>query len=902
MDSLKQIKNEQYALSLLSNKEKFVEYVSSFGLNGENIYNELSLKTYGEFSVEDENTEDPIEDLLLEREWYGEDAFDVQQHPYSDYERTRKTQRQKFYEQEQDKWEQNRLATSGVRKRKDELEDEGEKHHLIVHDDVPEFLKNSTIKEMDMISVVKDPKSDMSVLARKGSKLVSRKREEQEVSKLSSHNLDGTMMGKISGQKSTFEVVKEEKKFLELMENQNMATSEFALKKSIQQQRKYLPIFAVRRELMQLIRENQILVIVGETGSGKTTQLAQYLYEVGFARHGMIGVTQPRRVAALSVAKRVSDEMGVALGEEVGYSIRFEDQTSSKTKIKFMTDGILLRECLKDSDVDQYSVIILDEAHERNLNTDVLMGVLKRLSGRRLDFKLIVTSATMNAGQFSQFFSHSPIYNIPGRTFPVEIMYSKTPTQDYVESAVKQALTIHLTMGPGDILLFLTGQEDIEAACFAMKERLLRMEDTPELDILPIYSQLPADMQAKIFMKSKNRKVIVATNIAETSLTIDGIKYTVDSGFCKLKVFNPRLGIDTLQVTPISQANANQRSGRAGRTTNGFCYRLYTEIQFEKELLSNTIPEIQRTNLANVILLLKSLNIDDIFKFDFMDSPSMDSIRNSLHQLWLLGAIDDKQNLTEIGRLMVEFPLEPSLAKMVVMGIQLGCLEEVLVIVSMLSVPHVFYRPKERAEEADSSREKFYVPESDHLTLLNIYSQFLKNGQRDSWCLKHFLHPKPIRKAKEINFQLVELIKKANITITSCGSNLDLVRKSICSAYFHHTARMKSLNEYMNARSGVSCFLHPTSSLSSMGALPDYIVYHELLYTSKEYMQTVTSVDPLWLAELGPQFFSVKNHFVEPFEFTFNLRKEEKNQNPFSIEFEAQKSDGIQIRKKKKRY
>eukprot|EP00835_Amoeboradix_gromovi_P005035 NODE_437_length_8620_cov_0.295857.p2 type:complete len:900 gc:universal NODE_437_length_8620_cov_0.295857:3450-751(-) len=897
MEILKKLEDTQYALSLLNNKDKFINYINSCKLNGEEVYNALTLKTYGEYDIDESADKNELEEVLIDREWYGEDVFDEQNHPYTEYEQ-KKSIHQKLYEHEQDKWEENRLANSGLSKRLAEKEDEEDRLHVIVHDSVPNFLKDSVIKQMDMISVVKDAKSDMSMLARKGSKLVIRKREEQEIAKSSKHDLTGTRMGKIVGVEENEESVQQEKKFINLMEKQSQATSEFALRNTMKQQRCYLPIFAVRSELMQIIRENQIIVIVGQTGSGKTTQLAQYLYEDGYAKHGMIGITQPRRVAALSVAKRVADEMDVVLGEEVGYSIRFEDETTDKTRIKFMTDGILLRECLKNELVNQYSVVILDEAHERNLNTDVLMGVLKQLSSKRLDFKLIVTSATMNAAAFSKFFSHSPIYTIPGRTFPVEIFYTKSPTQDYVESAVKQALTIHLTLGPGDILIFLTGQEDIQATCYAMNERLSRMEDAPKLDILPIYSQLPSDLQAKIFLKSDNRKVIVATNIAETSLTVDGVKYVIDSGYSKLKVFNPRLGIDTLQVTPVSQANANQRSGRAGRTTAGYCYRLYTEIQFQKELLVNTIPEIQRTNLANVILLLKSLNIKNVFDFDFMDAPPKDSILNSLHQLWLLGAIDDAQELTEIGNLMVEFPLEPSLSKMLVMANHLKCLNEVLIIVSMLSVPHVFYRPKERAEEADAIREKFYVPESDHLTMLNVYQQFIKNNQKESWCIKHFLHSKPLRKAKEIKEQLTDLLKKNRFDITSCGYNLDLVRKTICSAYFHHTARMKTLSEYMNMRSGVSCFVHPTSAISSLGALPDYIVYHELLYTSKEYMQTITSVNPIWLAEMGSRFFSVKNMNITPMTFTGPNKKLEKDDE--IIEFESNKKAGIKTRKKKK--
>ena len=314
----------------------------------------------------------------------------------------------------------------------------------------------------------------------------------------------------------------------------------------------------------------------------------------------MVGCTQPRRVAAMSVAKRVSEEMECALGSTVGYSIRFEDCTSRDTKIKYMTDGVMLRESLTERDLDRYSAIILDEAHERSLSTDILMGLLKQVLMRRRDLKLIVTSATMNAEGFSKFFGAVPIFTIPGRTFPVDVLYSKTPCEDYVESTVKQILTIHLSQGQGDILAFMTGQEDIEVTCEVTIERLKQLEGAAPLLMLPIYSQMPADLQARIFEPSEHgeRKCVVATNIAETSLTVDGIMFVVDSGFSKLKLYNPKVGMDSLQITPISQANAAQRSGRAGRTGSGTAYRLYTEVAFHNEMFPSTIPEIQRTNLA----------------------------------------------------------------------------------------------------------------------------------------------------------------------------------------------------------------------------------------------------------------------------------------------------------------
>lgn len=840
------------------------------------------------------------ESYLLDRDWYGGDEFghslgDESHNPFganaswaehqmgtAEAEKklmkrvdVKAAQKQK----DVDAWEVNRMLTSGVAQKRDhfgadfEEDEEATRVHLLIHDIKPPFLDGRTIftKQLDPVPAVRDPQSDMAVFSRKGSKVVKERRQQKERQKQAQEvtSVAGTALGNLMGVREDEgdsaapapgeDDVKGGNKFAEHLKK-SQGQSAFSQSKTLREQREYLPAFAVREELLRVIRDNQVVIVVGQTGSGKTTQLTQFLYEDGYAKNGLIGCTQPRRVAAMSVAKRVSEEMEVKLGGLVGYAIRFEDCTSKETAIKYMTDGVLLRESLNEPDLDRYSCIIMDEAHERALNTDVLMGLIKKVLARRRDLKLIVTSATMNSDRFARFYGGAPEFVIPGRTFPVDIQYSRTPCEDYVDSAVKQALAIHVSQPAGDILVFMTGQEDIEITCELIAERLKMLNDPPKISILPIYSQMPADLQAKIFDKAEPgvRKVIVATNIAETSLTVDGIMYVVDAGFSKLKVYNPRMGMDALQITPISQANASQRAGRAGRTGPGKAYHLYTESAFKDEFYIQTIPEIQRTNLANTVLLLKSLEVKDLLDFDFMDPPPQDTISTSLFDLWALGALDNLGELTPMGKRMTAFPMDPSLAKLIIMAEEYGCSEEMLSIVSMLSVPSVFYRPKERQEESDAAREKFFVPESDHLTLLHVYTQWKSNGYSDGWCIRHFLHPKAIRRAKEIREQLHDIMKMQKMELVSCGTDWDVIRKCICSGYYHQAAKVKGLGEYINLRTSVTVQLHPTSALYGLGYLPDYVVYHELILTSKEYMSTVTAVDPHWLAELGGVFFSIK--------------------------------------------
>ncbi|XP_065220095.1 pre-mRNA-splicing factor ATP-dependent RNA helicase DHX16 [Planococcus citri] len=660
--------------------------------------------------------------------------------------------------------------------------------------------------------------------------------------------------GKVEFEQLTKITGSEEEKKPQLTEKQ--------LKKlSIEETKRSLPVYKFKKQLIDAVAQHQVLIIEGETGSGKTTQIPQYLHEAGYTKDKKkIGCTQPRRVAAMSVSARVAAEMGVKLGNEVGYSIRFEDCTSERTVIKYMTDGTLHREFLSEPDLESYSVMIVDEAHERTLHTDILFGLVKDVARFRPDLKLLISSATLDAAKFSEFFDDAPILKIPGRRFPVDIFYTKGPEADYIDACVVSVLQIHLTQPLGDCLVFLTGQEEIETCQELLLEKTRKLgSQIKELIILPIYANLPTDMQSKIFEPTppNARKVILATNIAETSLTIDNIIYVIDPGFCKQNSYNPRTGMETLTVVPISKASANQRAGRAGRVAAGKCFRLYTSWAYNHELEDNAVPEIQRVNLGNVVLILKALGVNNIIQFDFLDPPPHESLVIALEQLYALGALNHKGALTKLGRRMAELPVDPMMSKMLLASEKFKCSEEIVSIAAMLSVNSaIFYRPKDKTMRADTARKSFHTPGGDHLMLLNIYSQWAEADYSIQWCYENFIQYRSMKRARDVRDQLVNLLQRVEVDMVSNPTESVNIRKCVTAGFFYHIAKLSKGGSYKSVKHNQTVLIHPNSSMFE--SLPRWILYHELVFTTKEYMRQCTEIESKWLLEVAPHYYQAK--------------------------------------------
>ncbi|KAJ7505498.1 pre-mRNA splicing factor [Mycena galericulata] len=633
--------------------------------------------------------------------------------------------------------------------------------------------------------------------------------------------------------------------------------------KTIEETRKSLPIYTYKEGLIQAIKEHQVLIVVAETGSGKTTQLPQYLHEAGYTANGQkIGCTQPRRVAAMSVAARVAEEMGTKVGYEVGYSIRFEDCTSDKTVLKYMTDGMLLREFLTEPDLAGYSALIIDEAHERTLSTDILFALVKDIARFRPELRLLISSATLDAEKFSEYFDNAPTFYVPGRQFAVDIHYTPQPEANYLHAAITTVFQIHTTQPKGDILVFLTGQEEIEACHENLQETSRALGNKiAELIICPIYANLPSEMQAKIFEPTPEgaRKVVLATNIAETSITIDGVVFVIDPGFVKQNSYNPRTGMSSLVVVPCSRASANQRAGRAGRVGPGKAFRLYTKWAFANELEANTVPEIQRTNLGMTVLMLKSLGINDLIGFEFLDPPPGETLMRALELLYALGALNDRGELTKLGRRMAEFPVDPMLSKAIISSEKYVCTDEVLTIIAMLSESgSLFYRPKDKKLHADQARQNFVRPGGDHFTLLNVWEQWAETNYSQQFCYEQFLQFKSLSRARDIRDQLAGLCERVEVVVQSNPNSNDItpVQKALTAGYFYNTAQLqKSGDSYRTLKTNHTVYIHPSSSLFQFQPPVKTLLYYELVMTSKSYMRQVMEIKPAWLLEVAPHYF-----------------------------------------------
>ncbi|KAL1742972.1 P-loop containing nucleoside triphosphate hydrolase protein [Schizophyllum fasciatum] len=651
----------------------------------------------------------------------------------------------------------------------------------------------------------------------------------------------------------------------------------------ILEQRRKLPVYGQMDDFFKIFSENQIIVMVGETGSGKTTQIPQFVAysDLPHTKGKMVACTQPRRVAAMSVAKRVADEMDVQLGRHVGYSIRFEDMTEPGTTfLKYMTDGMLLREAMNDNQLSRYSTIILDEAHERTLATDILMGLLKKIARERSDLKIIIMSATLDALKFQKYFAiekgkgkdTAPLFKVPGRTHPVEVFYTQEPEPDYVEAAIRTVLMIHRAEDEGDILLFLTGEEEIEDACRKIK---IEADDLVNSDpdsvgpliCIPLYSSLPPQQQQRIFDPPPasrpggppGRKVVVSTNIAETSLTIDGIVYVVDPGFSKQKVYNPRIRVESLLVSPISKASAQQRAGRAGRTRPGKCFRLYTEKDFMSELEEQTYPEILRCNLANTVLELVKLGIKDLVRFDYVDAPAPETLMRALELLNYLAALDDEGNLTPLGDIMAEFPLDPQLAKMLIVSPELKVSNEVLTITAMLSVPNVWLRPNNQRQQADAAKAMFTVPDGDHLTLLNVFNQYMQNKYDKNWAWNHYLSARALQQAENVREQLKRTMERYELDLLSIADEKKMyfnIRQALVCGFFMQVAHKEGeKGSYLTIKDNQVVALHPSCGLETQ---PEWVLFNEFVLTTRPYIRTVTEIRPDWLFEYAANYYDLK--------------------------------------------
>ncbi|XP_048132238.1 probable pre-mRNA-splicing factor ATP-dependent RNA helicase DEAH9 isoform X4 [Rhodamnia argentea] len=547
------------------------------------------------------------------------------------------------------------------------------------------------------------------------------------------------------------------------------------------------------------------------------------------------------------------------------------------TLIKFLTDGVLLREMMDDPLLTKYSVIMVDEAHERSISTDILLGLLKKIQRRRPELRLIISSATIEAKSMSAFFQTSrrrrglqdaepalamepAILSVEGRGFNVQIHYVEDPVSDYIQAAVSTVLLIHDKEPFGDILVFLTGQEDIEAAVKLLTEEARdNRKSSSGLIVLPLYSGLSRAEQELIFSPTPRgkRKVVISTNIAETSLTLEGVVYVIDSGFSKQRFYNPVSDIENLVVAPISKASARQRAGRAGRVRPGKCYRLYTEEYFVNEMATEGIPEIQRSNLVSCVIQLKALGIDNILGFDWPASPSPESMIRALEVLYSLGVLDDDAKLTApLGFQVAEIPLDPMISKMILSSNQLGCSEEVLTIAAVLSIQSIWVSSRGIQKELDEAELRFAAAEGDLVTFLNVYKGFLQSGKSSQWCHKNYINYHAMKKVVDIREQLRRIAQRLGVTLKSCDKDMQVVRKAVTTGFFANACRLEPFTHngmYKTVRTSQEVYIHPSSVLFRVN--PKWIVYHSIVSTDRQYMRNVATIEPSWLREVAPHFY-----------------------------------------------
>ena len=647
-----------------------------------------------------------------------------------------------------------------------------------------------------------------------------------------------------------------------------------------------LPISARKDEIVSTIRAHQVVVIVGETGSGKTTQIPKMCLEAGLGIEAKVGCTQPRRVAALSISRRIADELGVTWGREVGCQIRFDDRSSPDTFIKVMTDGILLAETQGDPLLSEYNGLIIDEAHERSLNIDFLLGYLKGLLKKRPELKLVITSATIDTEAFSKAFENAPVIEVSGRLYPVEVAYAPLDADSeevtYIEAAARATEQVLCEPGAGDVLIFMPGERDIRETGDLLKTRFGN-----DAEIIPLYGRLSSGEQQRVFAESSRRKVIIATNIAETSLTIPGIRFVIDSGLVRISRYNPRTRTKRLPIEPVSQSSANQRKGRSGRLENGFCMRLYSEADF-RERPAYTQPEIQRANLAEVILRMKAFRLGEIETFPFLNPPVPNAIQAGYTLLQELGALNASRELTPLGRDLARLPIDPTLGRMLLQAHQEHATRELLIIASGLSIQDPRERPLDQKEAAAAAHKQFADPKSDFLTLLNIWNavhdqweSLGSQNQRRKFCRANFLSYLRMREWQDLHAQLQSTLEDiGTVYLNESNAAYEAIHRSILTGLLGHVARRVERNQYKGAGNR-QLMAFPGSALFDRGekktkpaahqargqkgpavapSQPEWVVAGEIVETSQLFARTLAGIDPLWIIELAPHLCRVTHH------------------------------------------